>query len=154
MWVRERKKNRMDSFDFNRNDGRPGGGGNNPRPPQWNPRPQPPRPQPPRPRPPRPLPIDDIIIARNAVITDIDILPAGSFVTIFYEVFDPFNRPISQTVRLVITRDTEILNQLRQPIPVWGLRVGMRVNARFSSAMTMSIPPQSVATFIRILSFR
>lgn len=157
-------------------DRRPG-----PRPPQWNPRPNPPRPEPPRPprpprpepprpprpepprpprpprpeppRPPRPQPVENIIVVRNAVITDVDILPTGSFVTISYEIIDPFNRAFIETVRLVITRDTQILNQFRQPISVWGLRVGMRVNVRFSSAMTRSIPPQAVAFRIRIVNF-
>ena len=162
----------MDTFRINGNDGRPGRDNQlgddrrpGPRPPQWNPRPnppRPPRPEPPRPprpprpeppRPPRPQPVENIIVVRNAVITDVDILPTGSFVTISYETIDPFNRIFIETVRLVITRDTQILNQFRQPISVWGLRVGMRVNVRFSSAMTRSIPPQAVAFRIRIVSF-
>ena len=146
---------------MNGNDRRPGRGnrpGNDRRPePPRPPRPEPPRPpRPPRPeppRPPRPEPIENVIVARNARITDIEILPTGSFVTISFETVDAFNRIYNQVVRLVITRNTQILNQFRQPISVWGLRVGMLVNASFSSVMTRSYPPQANAFQIRIVSF-
>lgn len=125
------------------------------------PRPQPPRPQPPRPRPipipipvPQPKPVDQTITVRNAVITDVNILPTGTFVTISYEVFNVFNQFTTQLVQLIITQNTLILNQLNQRISVWGLREGMRVNATFSTAMTRSNPPQSVAIQIRIVAFR
>lgn len=168
----------MDQLDGRRNAGpgsnfrQPGNPGQ--RPPEGNPRPnprpprpeppRPPRPEPPRPpRPPRPIPlpvpvplprpVEDVITVNNARVIDVDVTPQFSTVTIAYQVLDVFQRLETQTVRLVITNETTILNQFGQNIGVWGLRPGMIVNARFSSKFTMSLPPQSVAYFIRIVRF-
>lgn len=89
----------------------------------------------------------------NAIITDIDISPQFSTVTISYEAVNTFNQVVIQEVRLVITNNTQILNQFGQNIGVWGLRVGMVVNARFSTRFTRSIPPQAEAFRIRIVRF-
>lgn len=137
-----------------------------PRPPRPEPPrpPRPPRPEPPRPpRPPRPMPlpipvplprpVEDVITVNNARVIDVDVTPQFSTVTILYQVLDAFQRLETQTVRLVITNETTILNQFGQNIGVWGLRPGMVVNARFSSRFTRSLPPQSIAFFIRIVRF-
>lgn len=126
--------------------------------------PRPPRPEPPMPpRPPRPIPlpvpvplarpVEDVITVNIARVIDVDVTPQFSTVTIAYQVLDVFQRLETQTVRLVITNETTILNQFGQNIGVWGIRSGMIVNARFSSKFTRSLPPQAVAFLIRIVRY-
>ena len=125
----------------------PGPGG--PRPPGQ------PWPNPPGPGPiPIPQPVQDIIQVNNAIIENIEISPQFSTVTIVYEARNQWNQLVTQRVRLVITNETIILNQLGVRIGIWGLRIGMRVIARFSSRFTRSYPPQSQAYFIRIIGFQ
>lgn len=57
-----------------------------------------------------------------------------------------------QTVRLVVSRDTVILDEKGRRVSVRDLKVGMVINASISTAMTRSIPPQSEAYRIRIVS--
>lgn len=61
------------------------------------------------------------------------------------------NQRKEQTVRLVVGPRTIILNARGEPVPASTLRVGMTINASFSSAMTRSIPPQATAYLIRII---
>ena len=61
------------------------------------------------------------------------------------------NQREEQTVRLVVSPRTVILNTRGEPVPVSALREGMTINASFSSAMTRSIPPQTNAYLIRIV---
>ncbi len=129
------------------------------------PRPEPPRqsrpepPRPPRPEPPRPVPIpvpvptENLITVNNAAITDVDITPQFSTITISYGDLNQWNQITKQYVNLVITDETQILNQLGQNIGAWGLQVGMRVNVRFSSRFTRSNPPQTMAYYIRVIRF-
>lgn len=130
-----------------------------PRPPRPPKPPRPPRPpKPPRPIPlpvpvPLPRPVEDVITVNNARVIDVDVTPQFSTVTIAYQVLDVFQRLETQTVRLVITNETTILNQFGQNIGVWGIRSGMIVNARFSSKFTRSLPPQAVAFLIRIVRY-
>ena len=150
---------------------RPGGPGsvrpNPPRPGGPGPvRPNPPRPggpgpiiiNPPRPGIPIPIPIpqpvQEIIQVNNAVVEEVDISAQFSTVTIAYQARNNWNVLVWQRVRLIITNDTIILNQFGARIGVWGIRVGMRVNARFSSRFTRSQPPQAQAYFIRIIGFQ
>ncbi|SET30353.1 hypothetical protein [[Clostridium] polysaccharolyticum] len=172
----------MDQLDGRRNNGRGqdnGRGPSRPQPPRPRPprpepprppRPEPPRPRPPRPEPPRPprpepprpprpiplpipQPVENIMAVDNALIIDVDITPQFSTVTIVYEVRNFVNQASSQTVRLVITDETQIVSQFGQRIGVWGLREGMLINARFSSRFTRSLPPQAEAFWIRIIRF-
>lgn len=57
----------------------------------------------------------------------------------------------NQTVRLVVSSRTIILNANGVPVPASALRVGMTINATVSSAMTRSIPPQTTAYVITIV---
>lgn len=60
-------------------------------------------------------------------------------------------RRSEQTVRLVVSSRTVILNANGAPVPPSSLRVGMVINATASSAMTRSIPPQTAAYVITIV---
>ena len=157
----------MDQLDGRRN-AEPGSNFRQPgnpgqRPPEENPRPNPRPPRPPRTEPPRPIPlpvpvplarpVEDVITVNIARVIDVDVTPQFSTVTIAYQVLDVFQRLETQTVRLVITNETTILNQFGQNIGVWGIRSGMIVNARFSSKFTRSLPPQAVAFLIRIVRY-
>ena len=73
-----------------------------------------------------------------------------TFVTITY-IESTGNRRREQTVRLLVRPRTVILNANGDPANVSALRVGMLVNASFSSEMTRSIPPQANAYLIRIV---
>ncbi len=89
------------------------------------------------------------IHVRNAVIEEITSNRDNTFVTIFYT--DCENcRQNNQTVRLVVSNRTRIFDENGNRIPARNLRVGMTVDASFSSAMTRSIPPQANAYMIQI----
>lgn len=90
------------------------------------------------------------INVKNAAIERISSEPGTTFITITYtdRLSGGRNR---QTVTLVANRRTIILNANGSPAPVSALRVGMAVNAAFSSAMTRSIPPQATAYIIQII---
>lgn len=85
----------------------------------------------------------------NATIKEISSERGTTFVTVAYRE-GPWNRGQEQTIRLVVSRRTIILNQNGMIIPASALRVGMTINASFSSAMTRSIPPQAAAYIIKI----
>ena len=55
------------------------------------------------------------------------------------------------SVRLVVNQDTTILDERGRNIRAGELERGMIVDARFSSVMTRSIPPQSQAFFIQVV---
>lgn len=61
------------------------------------------------------------------------------------------NRRREQTVRLIVSRRTVILDRNGRPVPASALRIGMIINAAISPAMTRSIPPQSNAFLIEIV---
>jgi len=85
----------------------------------------------------------------NATIKEISSERGTTFVTVTYKK-EPWNRGQEQTIRLVVSQRTIILNQNGMIIPATALRVGMTINASFSSAMTRSIPPQATAYIIKI----
>lgn len=91
-----------------------------------------------------------VINVTNAIIEDISSERGNTFVTITYASRQN-NRNNEQTVRLVVGPRTIILNANRSPVSANALRVGMTVNASFSSAMTRSIPPQSTAYLFKIV---
>lgn len=86
----------------------------------------------------------------NGTIEDIFSERGNTLVTVSY-MDGSNNRRTEQTVRLVVGPHTIILNANGVSVPASALRVGMTVNASFSSAMTRSIPPQAVAYRIRIV---
>lgn len=86
----------------------------------------------------------------NGTVEEISSDRQTTFVTVTY-VGSPHNRREEQTVRLVVNSRTLILNSNGIPVPVNTLRVGMVVNAAFSTVMTRSIPPQATAYIIEIV---
>lgn len=86
----------------------------------------------------------------NAIIKDITSERGTTFVTITYTARQG-NQRNEQTVRLVVRPRTIILNANGSPVTANALRRGMTINAAVSSAMTRSIPPQTVAYLIRII---
>lgn len=90
------------------------------------------------------------IHASNATIEEISSERGTTFVTITYA-DGSGGRRNEQTVRLIVNSRTLILNTNENPVPVTTLRVGMTINAVFSSAMTRSIPPQATAYLIEIV---
>lgn len=86
----------------------------------------------------------------NAIIKDITSERDTTFVTITYTARQG-NQRNEQTVRLVVRPRTIILNANGSPVTANALRRGMTINAAVSSAMTRSIPPQTVAYLIRII---
>ncbi len=91
----------------------------------------------------------DAIQAFNAVIQEISSDRGTTYVLITYRECPSCRQ--ETTVNLVVGRDTLILDESGNRIPVRELQTGMLVNASFSNAMTRSIPPQSAAFRIRIL---
>lgn len=97
-----------------------------------------------------PFPDNLITNISNAIIDDISMDNNTTFVTITYS--DRENdRRFEQTIRLAVGRNTTILDEIGNMVPVTTLTTGMIVNATFSSAMTRSIPPQATAYLIRIV---
>lgn len=86
----------------------------------------------------------------NGTIKDISSERNTTLVTVTYA-RGAGNRRNEQTIRLVVTPRTAILNTNGVPVPAASLRVGMTIDATFSSAMTRSIPPQAEAFVIRIV---
>ena len=76
----------------------------------------------------------------------------NGLVTISYN--DRLNRRFNELVTLIITPQTALKNRAGRPIRLEDLRSGMRVNAIFSSRMTRSIPPQSLAFLVVLLGPR
>lgn len=86
----------------------------------------------------------------NGTIEEISSERDTTFVTVTY-MDRQNNRRTEQTVRLVVSPRTIILSANGAFVSVAALRVGMTVNASFSSAMTRSIPPQAAAYVIEIV---
>ncbi|HCL03208.1 MAG TPA: hypothetical protein DHW61_12510 [Lachnoclostridium phytofermentans] len=76
----------------------------------------------------------------------------NGFVTISYD--DRVNRRFNVLVTLVVSPTTVIQSTTGRRVDLNDLRVGMRVNAIFSSRMTRSIPPQAAAFLIVVLERR
>lgn len=78
----------------------------------------------------------------------------NTLVTITYTDCPSCNRgeQREQTLVLVVNSDTMIMDEKGRRVPVRDLTVGMVINASVSSAMTRSIPPQTTAFRIRIVS--
>lgn len=85
--------------------------------------------------------------AENAVVDSVFSSGRTGYVTITYE--DRGRR--RQTVTLVVSQSTRITDQFGNRMSFRGLSKNMVVNARFSSIMTRSIPPQSNAFSITVV---
>lgn len=86
----------------------------------------------------------------NGTIIEISNEQGTFFVTVNYIACSQ-QEQIEQTVRLVITPRTIILNENGILISANRLHVGMTIHASFAPAMTRSIPPQANAYFIQIV---
>ena len=86
----------------------------------------------------------------NGTIENISSDRGTMFVTVTYR-RGLSNRRTDETVRLVVTPRTVIFHTNGVPVSATALRVGMTINATFSSAMTRSIPPQATAYTIWII---
>lgn len=91
-----------------------------------------------------------VIHIQNGTIREISSDRNTTFVTITYSGCQ-CDRRNDETVRLVVGPRTTILNRNGAVVSAGELRVGMTVNATFSSRMTRSIPPQANAFLIRIV---
>ncbi len=89
------------------------------------------------------------ITAEDALIEDTFTSNRTGFVTISYGVMER-NLLQMRVVTLIIGNDTRIQDQFGSRIGFRDLRTGMVVNARFSSDMTRSNPPQARAFSIEI----
>lgn len=87
----------------------------------------------------------------RGVIEDIALDRNNSLLTVSYTRCLNCTRR-DQRIRLVVGDNTVILDENGNRIPVRDLRIGMVINATASSAMTRSIPPQSRAFMIQIVS--
>lgn len=104
------------------------------------------------PRPVRPPSQPPTLFVENARIESISQDRQTGFVTISFATFGANNRVNMQEVTLVVTEDTMISNQFGQTLSFRNLRVGMLINAEYSSVMTRSIPPQARAFRIIVIS--
>lgn len=89
------------------------------------------------------------ITAEDALIEDTFTSNRTNFVTISYSVMER-NLLQMRVVTLIVGNDTRIRDQFGNRIGFRDLRAGMVVNARFSSDMTRSNPPQARAFSIEI----
>lgn len=91
----------------------------------------------------------EVIRANNALVEDAACFgPSSGYLVISYSMREG-NRMVSiQKVRLNVNRSTVIVNTFGQNMSLCSIRIGMFVNAVFSSRMTRSIPPQSNAFLI------
>ncbi len=97
------------------------------------------------------FPNNPITHISNGTIENITTENNASFVTISYTERQN-NREVPRTARLVVGRNTTVLDENGNFVPASTLTTGMIVNAVVSSAMTRSVPPQTAAYLIRIVS--
>lgn len=95
--------------------------------------------------------MDPITYISNGVIENISTENNAAFVTVVYTE-RVNNRTSERRVRLVVGRNTTVLDENGNMVPASALTEGMVINAVVSSAMTRSIPPQTAAFLVRIIS--
>lgn len=86
----------------------------------------------------------------NGVIEEIDSDRNNTLVTVSYTDCVNCNRR-EQRIRLVTGNNTAIFDESGRRIRAEALRIGMIINATYSSAMMRSIPPQATAYMIRVV---
>ena len=91
------------------------------------------------------------IVVENAVIESMAMRNGTGHVTISYGRRSNNRTVRRQMVTLIVGRDTRMRDQFGNRIGFRNLREGMVVNARFSSVMTRSNPPQARAFSITIV---
>ncbi len=92
-----------------------------------------------------------VIGAKNALIENVSVSGRTGHVTISYEIEDRNQIVLMHVLTLITDTETRIADQFGKRIGVRELRRGMVVNARFSAAMTRSIPPQARAFNITVV---
>lgn len=92
-----------------------------------------------------------IITAEDAIIVSVFRGKRTGYVTIAYEVMDQNQMVHVNIVTLVVGRDTRMRDQFGNRIGLRHLREDMVINAKFSSAMTRSNPPQAMAYSIIVV---
>jgi hypothetical protein len=92
-----------------------------------------------------------VISVQDAIIEEISIDNRSSHVTISYGVMGDFSMIHIELITLIVNQSTIIRDQFGQNLSVRDLRVGMTVDAEFSSVMTRSYPPQSNAFRITVV---
>src|SRR5699024_1957795 len=92
----------------------------------------------------------NIIRVRGAIIEEISQVRDTGHVTIAYGVTGDFTTVRMELVTLIVSNSTRIRDRSGRRMRVSDLRVGMTVDAEFSSAMTRSIPPQARAYSITV----
>lgn len=96
---------------------------------------------------------EKVIRVYDSIITRIFTDGGTGYVTISYVVVGPNNMLRNNIVTLVVDPNTIILSPFGESFSFNDLRVGMIVDVDFSSKMTKSIPPQSVA-FKIVVSYK
>lgn len=92
------------------------------------------------------------ISVQNALIEEVYNANRTCYVTISYGVKGDFSMIHMELLTLIVSQETIIRDQFGQNLPMRSLREGMIIDAEFSSAMTMSIPPQARAFRIIVKS--
>lgn len=95
----------------------------------------------------------EVINVFDAVINEVRTDRNATFVTIAYRNCRECPER-DGVITLIVDRDTIIRNERGNSVRAGELERGMIINASFSSAMTRSIPPQTQAFFIIIVSRR
>jgi hypothetical protein len=87
----------------------------------------------------------NILYVENAQIEEVSMTDEqNGFVLISFAI-DTLDNSTREMLKLIVTRNTIITNEFAEPIKLCDLKEGMYLDATFSAAMTMSIPPQSRA---------
>jgi len=96
---------------------------------------------------------ENVIRVENAIIEEVNAINKRTgYILISYQVPNQEDQNHFDQIRLNINRNTMIISEYGEAMDLNDLNNGMRIDAEFSSAMTRSIPPQSNAYRIIILS--
>ncbi len=90
-------------------------------------------------------------IVENATVISVYKNKRNGSVTITYGMMDHNQMMQKHVVTLVTGKNTKIRDQFGKRISLSNLRKGMLVNARFSSMMTRSNPPQAAVYYLTIV---
>lgn len=88
----------------------------------------------------------NILYLENALIEEISTNDGrNGYVLVSYGVETADQTIKMESLKLIVGRNTVIMNEFAETLRLCDLEVGMYIDASFSAAMTMSIPPQSRA---------
>jgi hypothetical protein len=88
----------------------------------------------------------NILYLENALIEEISTNDGrNGYVLVSYGVKTADQMIKMESLKLIVGRNTVIMNEFAETLRLCDLEVGMYIDASFSAAMTMSIPPQSRA---------